>query len=68
MLTFLHLTMKDRSTPVEESDDDEAEIVLLRIDKTPDGDVYSPIENDILQNEVFEEFLDLMDEIEVESE
>ena len=39
VLTFNYEGQKYAAlTPVEESDDDEAEIVLLRIDKTPDGD------------------------------
>lgn len=45
-------------------DDDEAEVVLLHIVSDPDGDVYEPIENEILLNEVFDEFLSIMDEAE----
>ena len=41
----------------------EAEIVILEIVKTPDGEIYRPIENDILLDEVFNEFLEILDEM-----
>ncbi len=41
----------------------EDEIVILEIVKTADGEIYRPIENDILLDEVFNEFLDILDEM-----
>ena len=41
----------------------EDEVVLLEIVKTPDGEIYRPIENEILLNEVFNEFLEILDEM-----
>jgi len=55
--------------PIEEDTDlesDEAEVVLFSIESTPDGDIYEPIENEILLGEVFDEFLSLMEEQEEE--
>ncbi len=52
--------------PEEEADDDEAEVMLLRIEERDGEDVYVSIENEVLLDEVFNEFLDLMDEIEGE--
>jgi len=40
----------------------EAEVVLFRVKREKDGDVYEPVENEVLANEVFDEFLRLMDE------
>ena len=49
-------------TPEEEAEQEEQEIVLLHAVEE-DGDyVYCPIENEVLLNEVFDEFLDLMEE------
>ena len=41
----------------------EDEIVILEIVKTPDGEIYRPVENDILLDEVFNEFLEILDEM-----
>jgi uncharacterized protein YrzB (UPF0473 family) len=41
----------------------EDEIVILEIVKTADGEIYRPIENDILLDEVFNEFLEILDEM-----
>ena len=41
----------------------EDEIVILEIVKTPDGEIYRPIENDVLLDEVFNEFLEILDEM-----
>ena len=41
----------------------EDEIVILEIVKSPDGEIYRPIENDILLDEVFNEFLEILDEM-----
>ncbi|MDO4568152.1 MAG: DUF1292 domain-containing protein [Clostridia bacterium] len=51
-------------TPPDDGEADEAEIVLLKIVRQDSEDVYVPIDNDVLLDEVFREFLDLMDEIE----
>ena len=39
------------------------EIVILEIVKTADGEQYLPIQNDILLDEVFNEFLEILDEM-----
>jgi len=55
--------------PIEEGgdyDEEEAEIVLFRIVSDEEGDVYEPIDNEILLQEVFDEFLSLMEEQEEE--
>ena len=41
----------------------EDEVVLLEIVRTSDGEIYRPIENDILLDEVFNEFLEILDEM-----
>ena len=41
----------------------EDEVVLLEIVKTPDGEIYRPIENEVLLDEVFNEFLEILDEM-----
>ena len=41
---------------------DEDEVVLLEIVRDKDGQLYRPIENPILLDEVFEEFQDLFEE------
>ena len=49
-------------------DDDEAEVVLFKINSENGEDTYVSIDNEILLDEVFAEFLDLMDEINEEEE
>ena len=46
---------------VENVGDDE--VVILEIVKTPDGEIYRPIENEILLDEVFNEFIEILDEM-----
>lgn len=41
----------------------EDEVVILEIVKTPDGEIYRPIENEVLLDEVFNEFLEILDEM-----
>ena len=54
--------------PAEQQDDEEAEGVLLKVD-TKDGQDYSnTIDIEILLNEVFYEFLDIVEEMEGEDE
>lgn len=52
--------------PAEEQDDEDAEIVLLKVETKDGQDYYSTIDNEILLNEVFDEFLDIVDEMEGE--
>lgn len=54
--------------PQEQIDSDEAEVVFVKITKTDGGDVYVPIDNEILLDELFEEFNVLLDELYPESE
>ena len=50
--------------PIDEVENvDENEVVILEVVKTPDGEIYRPIENDILLDEVFNEFLEILDEM-----
>lgn len=70
VLTFLHegeryvalIPVEDESSFNEE----EAEIVLLKIEHKNGEDVYTSIDNEVMLNEVFEAFIELMDEIEEE--
>ncbi len=45
-------------------DEDEAEVVIFSIEDENGEDVYRSVDNEVLLDEVFAEFLDLMDEIE----
>ncbi len=48
---------------------EEAEIIILHVVKDEaDNDIYITVDNEILLEEVFDEFLSLMDEIEGEEE
>ncbi len=47
-------------------DDEEGELVFMRIVRSEDGDSYIPVDNEILLDELFSHFLELMDEIEEE--
>ena len=74
ILTFLY--EGDRYValePIEEGveqpeDEEEAEVVLMRIVRGEDGDTYQLVENEVLLDEVFARFLELMDELEEEEE
>ena len=74
ILTFLY--EGDRYValePIEEGaeqpeDEEEAAVVLMRIVRGEDGDTYQPVENEVLLDEVFARFLELMDELEEEEE
>ena len=52
----------------ESEDDEEAEVVLLKVDTKDGQDYYNTIDNEILLNEVFDEFLDIVEEMEGEDE
>ncbi|MBS5880338.1 MAG: DUF1292 domain-containing protein [Clostridium sp.] len=59
--------------PIEEGaeqpeEEEEAEIVLMHIVLGEDGDTYQPVENEVLLDEVFGRFLELMDELDEEEE
>ena len=48
---------------VVESDDDEGEVIIMKIDQDEDGnECYVSVEDDALQEAVFEKFLALMEE------
>lgn len=49
-------------------DSDEAEVVLLKVESVNGEDTYVSIESEVLLNEVFDEFLEMMDEIEEDAE
>lgn len=74
VLTFLHEGERYVALePIEEGgqtqdDDAEAEVVLMRIERGEEGDTYRPVENEVLLDEVFTHFLELMDELEEEEE
>lgn len=46
--------------------DVEREVIMLKIENKDGEDTYSSIENEVLLNEVFDAFLELMDEMEDE--
>ncbi|HWS29127.1 MAG TPA: DUF1292 domain-containing protein [Clostridia bacterium] len=50
----------------QEDDDEEAEVVILKVVNKDGEDSYVSIDNEILLDEVFDEFLTLMDEVEGE--
>ncbi len=54
--------------PAEQEEDEEAEIVLLKVEEQDGEDVYTSIDNEVLLDEVFKEFLDMMEELEGEEE
>ena len=63
ILTFLHEGERYVAlTPESEADSDEEEVVLLQIVSDNGEDTYVSIDNEVLLNEVFEDFLELMDE------
>ena len=69
VLTFVYEGQKYVALePVEQQDDEEAEVVLLKVDTKDGQDYYNTIDNEILLNEVFNEFLDIVEEMEGEDE
>lgn len=76
ILTFLYegeryVALEPVETDAEQSatgEEEEAEVVLMRIVRGEDGDTYQPVENEVLLDEVFGRFLELMDEMEEEEE
>lgn len=65
ILTFLY--EKERYialSPLDEgTDPDEAEVILLKVEEKGGEETYTTIESEVLLNEVFDHFLDLMDEL-----
>lgn len=69
VLTFVYEGQKYIALePADQQDDEEAEIVLLQVNTKDGEDYYSSIDNEILLNEVFQEFLDIVEEMEGEEE
>ncbi|MBQ2662256.1 MAG: DUF1292 domain-containing protein [Clostridia bacterium] len=71
VLTFLHEGERYVAlVPVVEDasfdENEEAEVVLLKIEHKDGEDVYVSIDNEVMLNEVFEAFIELMEEIEEE--
>ncbi|MBQ9832832.1 MAG: DUF1292 domain-containing protein [Clostridia bacterium] len=71
VLTFLHEGERFVAlVPVGENEsfdeDEEAQVVLLKIEHKDNEDVYVSIDNEVLLNEVFDAFIELMEEIEEE--
>ena len=52
----------------EDPDEDEAEVILLKVEEKNGEETYVTIESEVLLNEVFDHFLDLMDELSEEGE
>ncbi|MDD6044911.1 MAG: DUF1292 domain-containing protein [Clostridia bacterium] len=73
ILTFLYegcryvalSPIMDEDSAMEE---DEAEVIMLQIVSENGEDTYKSIESEVLLNEVFDAFLELMEEIEEEEE
>ena len=73
ILTFLYeggryvalCPIQDEDSAMEE---DEAEVVMLQIISENGEDTYKSIESEVLLNEVFDAFLELMEEIEEQDE
>ena len=54
--------------PEAQIDEEEPEVIFVRIDHDNEGDAYIPVENEVLLGELFEEFASLLDEIDEEEE
>lgn len=52
----------------EEADTDEAEVIILKAEQKNGEETYVTIESEVLLSEVFDHFLDLMDELAEEAE
>lgn len=73
VLTFLYEGQRYVALQPEGAEDDgeaeteaEAEIILLRVENEDGEDTYVSIDNEVLLDEVFDEFLSLMDEVDGE--
>lgn len=52
--------------PEAQIDEEEPEVIFVRIDRDAEGDAYIPVENEVLLGELFEEFASLLDEADEE--
>lgn len=52
----------------QEQNEDEAEVILLKVEEHNGEETYVTIESEVLLNEVFDHFLELMDELSEEGE
>lgn len=71
VLTFLHEGVRYVALEPEDAQGDsdaEAEVILLKVENVNGEDTYVSIDNEVLLDEVFDEFLTLMDEIEEDEE
>ena len=48
--------------PEDQLDEDEPEVLFMRIDRDDEGDAYIPVDNEVLLDELFAEFVSLLDE------
>ena len=69
ILTFLYENERYVAlSPLDEGDADEADVYLFEIVEKDGEDTYVSIDNEVIQQEVFEAFLELMEEIEAEGQ
>jgi len=69
ILTFLHegaryVALSPAADEDSAMEDDEEEVVLFRIEQVDGEDTYRSIDNEVLLDEVFDAFLEMMEEIE----
>ena len=63
VLTFPYERVKYAAlVPEAQIDDEEPEVIFVRVDHDSEGGAYTPVENPVLLGELFEEFASLMDE------
>ncbi|MCR5808453.1 MAG: DUF1292 domain-containing protein [Clostridiales bacterium] len=62
VLTFMYDNERYMAlTPAIDTEDEEADIVFMRVEKVDGEDGLAPIENEVLLDELFEVFCDLME-------
>ena len=54
--------------PIEQIEEDEPEVLFVRITHDSDGDAYIPVDNEVLLEELFTEFSELIDEMDEDEE
>ena len=54
--------------PIEQIEEDEPEVLFVRITHDSDGDAYIPVDNEVLLEELFAEFSELIDEMDEDGE
>ena len=63
VLTFPYEKAKYAAlVPEAQIDDEEPEVLFVRVESDKEGDAYIPVENPVLLGELFAEFASLMDE------